>query len=463
MIWTGIRSWWAENERWYIAVGLANLMVATSSILVPLMVSRTLHQSVGAVGLISGAVSFVGVVGSLTWGRLSDVARRRKPFIVWSYAASGVCLMLISLVGSFAQLLALNMVLQFFWVANASVTVLLVIEKRDETSWERKIGHLNQFGAMGWVGGFALGTAWMGLMLAWMGEQNAIRSLFALIGVGSLTAAILAARHVPRVVVRGTRRPFRGAILELGNFLVSRSRVPFHLYHYLQPKRVLGALLLPGGFRKGTKRFLLSTLLAFTGMGFFGIPLPVLLAERFGFSSSSVFLFYMVQHAAIVAAYPLASRRIKRLGNRSVQLGAVGVRLLLFSAAAAYLALAGVVPRTWILALVFSVYGMTWSYFQLSGVALISRLAKPENRGMALGLYNALAGAGWILAGFGGGLVAQGYGYAAAFGVSAGLLLATIGVLLTVPAPKGTPAAAAPIRPKPLTGPAAEGVESAAP
>ena len=77
----------------------------------------------------------------------------------------------------------------------------------------------------------------------------------------------------------------------------------------------------PQGFRTGTKRFFGSTFLAFLGLGLFAIPLTPMLSERFGLPSSIVFLYYTLQHVAIVLAYPLAARRIKRRGNRSVQFG----------------------------------------------------------------------------------------------------------------------------------------------
>ena len=81
-----IGKWRRETEPWYGAMGLANLVVGTSSILVPLMVAQVLRGTVEDVGLISSLASLMGVIGSLVWGRLSDVAHRRKPFVIVSYA-----------------------------------------------------------------------------------------------------------------------------------------------------------------------------------------------------------------------------------------------------------------------------------------------------------------------------------------------------------------------------------------
>jgi predicted MFS family arabinose efflux permease len=210
---------------------------------------------------------------------------------------------------------------------------------------------------------------------------------------------------------------------------------PLHLYHRLRPRRVVRLLLDPEGFRPGTRRFLLSTLVSFIGLGFFGIPLPLLLSQQFGLPSSSVFVFFLLQQVGIALAYPLASRRIRKRGNRSVQMGSLWIRVLLFGSFATYLALARGAPATIVLVIGFVLYGVTWSYFQLSGIALTSRLAKKQNRGLALGLYNAIAGIGWIIAGLGSGLLAEHAGYAITFATACGLLVTSLVVLRFVPDP----------------------------
>jgi MFS family permease len=437
---TALRSWWHESERWYFVVGLANLVLGTSSVLIPLSVDKVFDRSVASIGLLVSLASLVGVVGSLIWGRLSDSAHRRRPFIVLGYAAAGLCLLGISMATSFHQLTAFNMLLNFFWVANASVTVLLVIENSREGTWERRIGHLNQIGALGWVLGLAIGSLWMHWIPPMLGERAAIRVLFWAIGVSGLVASLLAVLSIPRTVPVFTQRKFRGVLLAMGNFISERGRfAPLHLYHRLRPKRIIAQLIHPQGFRRGTKRFFLSTLVSFVALGFFGIPLPMLLSQKFGLPSSTVFLFFVLQHMAIALAYPFASRRIRKLGNRYVQMSALWARTLLYGAFAVYLAFVNESPPVAILVAAFIVYGISWSYFQLSGTVLISRLASENNRGLALGFYNAIAGIGWIIAGIGSGQVAARFGYSMTFGIASGLLVLSLVILLFVPDPSEIP------------------------
>ena len=435
---TRVRSWLSETEGWYAAVFLANLVMGTSSVLIPLSVSEVFGRSAGSLGFLASAASFAGLIGSLIWGRASDAVHRRKPFVVASYAASAASFVAISFSGSFDQLLGLNMFMNFFWVASAAVTVLLVIENRDQSTWEGKIGRLNQIGAIGWLSGLLLGSGLLTLAERILPETGAIRVLFLVSGMASMAAAFLAGRLIPRTRPVYTRRRFLGAALALGNLLIERARfAPFHIYHRFHPRRVIESLSHPDGFLPGTKRFLASTFVAFAALGMFGIPLPLLLVERFSLPASSVFLYFTIQQLGVIAAYPIAARRIKRRGNKRVQTGSLLIRALLFGGSALFLGLSRGAPPPWVMVPAFLVYGITWSFFQLSGVALTSRLAKRKNRGLALGAYNALAGAGWIVAGIGSGLLARSGGYELAFAGAAILLVLSLGILRTVPEPQG--------------------------
>ena len=420
---TSLRRWSSGGERWYFAVGLANLVLGTSSILVPLMVSQVLHSTVADLGVLSSLSSLVGVIGSLFWGGLSDAAHRRKPFIVLSFFAVSLGFVGIALGPSFWTVVLANMGLSFFWMANAAVSVLIVTENTDKALWERKIGRLNQTGAIGWVGGLVLGSVGLALARRWLDDAQAIRGLFLVLALGAAGAATLAIRLVPRTTKEFSPLRFRGLITAVGDFLVEAARFsPYHLYHRLNLKKLVALLRERDEAGRQTKRFLAVTFLAFAALGFFGVPLPLLLSQRFGLPSPTVFLYFVVLNVGVVFAYPWASRRIDRFGNKAVQAAALVTRLLLYVIAAVFLGLSPAVPQPFVIVLYFLGIGLSWSFFQLSGVALTSRLARPESRGQSLGLYNAVAGLGSIVAGVGSGYLAHRFGYHAPTAVSAVLV-----------------------------------------
>jgi len=276
--------------------------------------------------------------------------------------------------------------------------------------------------------GLVVGGGIVTTVLGLLSDRLGIQVLLLGLGVTAFTAAGLAAWLLPSTEPTFTERKFRGIMIAVGNLLVEAWRFnPLHLYHRFSLRR------LPG-LRRQTKVFLLASFLAFTGIGFFAVPLVLLLSQKLGYSPSMVFFGYVFLHSGIVLAYPFALHRIRRKGNRQVQIGALSARLVLFVLAGGLLWTDVRIPWAAAVPFLFLV-GTTWSFFQLSGVALASRLAAPENRGLALGTYNAVAGASAIIAGVGSGYLAQLVGHHATYLVSATLLFLAVIVLGKLPDP----------------------------
>ena len=415
-------------EPWYAAFLLANLVMGTSSVLIPLKLDRILDQGPSQLGVLSTLASAAAVLGSLLWGRLSDAAHRRKAFVVASSLVVGVTHAGLALSTSFAGLVLHNTLLSFFWIANASVAVLLVIERKDDRAWEASISALNLFGAFGWLLGLVVGGVSVTAALTMLSERAGMQALLAALSGFGFLAAGLAAWLIPATEPRFTQRRFRGIMVAVGNLLVEAWRFnPLHLYHRFSLRRL-------AELRRETRLFLLASALAFAGIGFFAVPFALLLSQRLGYPPSLVFYGYVMLHSGIVFAYPFALHRIKRRGNRRVQIGALSARMMLLAIGAGALWLAPELPWVAVAPFLFLV-GLTWSFFQLSGVALASRLAKPENRGLALGTYNAIAGASTTIAGVSSGYLAQYVGHHITYIAAAMLLLGAVVVLWRLPDP----------------------------
>ena len=415
-------------EPWYAAFLLANLVMGTSSVLIPLKLDRILNQGPSQLGVLSTFASAAAVLGSLLWGRLSDAAHRRKLFVVASYLMVGAAHVGLALSPSLRTLILYNTFLSFFWVANASVAVLLVIERIDETAWESSITALNLSGAFGWLLGLISGGIAISKAFALFSEIDGMRIVLLALSCIAFAAAALAAFLIPATRPRFTERQFRGMMVAVGNLLLEMWRFnPLHLYHRFSLRNL-------ASLRSETRTFLLASALAFTGIGFFAVPLALLLSRRLGFPPSLVFYGFVMLHTGIVFAYPFALHRIKKRGNRHVQILSLGARLTLLIAGAGALWLVPQLP--WVVVAVFLLLvGVTWAFFQLSGVALASRLAKPENRGLALGTYNAVSGVSTMIAGVSSGYLAEHAGYHITYIVAAALLLVAVLILWRLPDP----------------------------
>ena len=417
-------------EPWYVAFLLANLAMGTSSVLIPLKLDRILGQGPSRLGILSTLASAAAVLGSLLWGRLSDAAHRRKAFVVGSSLMVGAAHIGLAFSETFRALAFFNTFLSFFWIANASVAVLLVIERKESNAWEASISSLNLFGAFGWLLGLVVGGTGVGLAFRVFSEKGGVQALLLGLSAVAFLSAALGACLIPVTEPIFTQRKFRGMMVAVGNLLVEAWRFnPLHLYHRFSPSRLLN-------LRRETRLFLLASALAFTGIGFFAVPLALTLSQQLGFPPHLVFYGYVMLHSGIVIAYPFALHRVKRLGNRRVQIAALTIRAALFGFGAAALWLVRSIP--WVaIAPYMLLVGLTWSFFQLSGVALASRLAKPENRGLALGTYNAVAGASTMMAGVSSGYLAQLAGHHVTFAVASVLVMGAVIVLWRLPDPAG--------------------------
>lgn len=424
----------AGMEGLFASLGLANVALGTSSILIPLMIVHGLGGSVAQVGLQSSAASLMGVLGSVVWGHLADTALRRKALLVLSVLVLGLAYVGMAFARSFPVLLASAAIQSFFWAATGSVSVLLVLHRGEKHAWEQKIGRLNQVTALGWLCGLVLGSAALSAAARFTTETVATRGLFFLLaGIGA-GATVLAIRLIPRQAASPERIPLPITPP------AGPDGVPPHSAPQVARRLVerLPALLSAKDARDRALRLLLAqTFLAWMGVGFFAVPLPILLAERFAIPSAHVFLYYVLLDVGVIAAYPLASRWSAKAGNTAVQTVGLLSRLALCLAGAAFLLLSASAPPWIALALYFLVIGVSYSFLQLSGVSLASRLAPEESRGRILGLFNAVIGAGMIVAGVGSGYLAQGLGYAAPFAAAAFLLLLALFALRTMrdPAP----------------------------
>lgn len=419
----------AGMEGLFASLGLANVALGTSSILIPLTIVHGLGGSVAQVGLQSSAASLMGVLGSVVWGRLADTVSRRKALLVLSVVVLGLAFVGMAFARSFPVLLASATVQSFFWAATGSVSILLLLHRGEKHAWEQKIGRLNQVTALGWLCGLVLGSAALSAAARFTTEAAATRGLFFLLaGIGA-GATLLAIRLVPRQAASPERIPLQNTPLAGSDGAPPRStpqvarRVVERLPVFLSAKDTRDRAL---------RLLLAQTFLAWMGVGFFAVPLPILLAERFAIPSPQVFLYYVLLDVGVIAAYPFASRWSAKAGNRTVQTVGLLSRLALCLAGAAFLLLSASAPPWIALSLYFLVIGISYSFLQLSGVSLASRLAPEESRGRILGLFNAVIGAGMIVAGVGSGYLAQGFGYAAPFAAAAFLLLLALFALRTM-------------------------------
>jgi len=415
-----------RTRKWYWAFLVANAASGATSLLLPLYV-HFLGGSARDVGAIASVASLIGVGASLLWGRLSDKTRRRRVFVLVSFAGLALVYGLFPLVRVIPQLVLVGAAASFVWMASATVSVLILMESTPEADWEREIGRLNAYSGFGWALGLALGAGWTSAIAGLVGEGWGLRSLGLVVAVLAVGAAVLAWASLPEPPVRFTKRSFRGLAVAVGNFLYERFRYgPAHLYYLLSPVQLLRFLQGHTVFGPDLVLFYYGILLVTAGFTLIFVPLPIFLRQELGWPGGAVFAAYIVHSLTSVVAYRWARQGIMRWGHRPT----LGLALLARSGAFATLALVGRLLPGWMVPALFVVTGVTWAFFQLAATAIVSRLAPEGFKGQALGAYNAIAGLGNVLGAVVGGVLFDFLGFSAAFLVGASVVFLTIPLLL---------------------------------
>ena len=412
------------RDRWLVGWGLGYVAVGTASLLIPLY-ALGLGGGPLLVGVLASTAALAGVPGALLWGWLASRTGRRRVFVLVALVATAGVLAVTPFVRTPDALVAVNTLLWFSVSAASPVLTLLVVEGAPEPAWEDRIGELNAWQGYGWVGGLVLGSAWIPLAARVADPVTARAWLFWVCASVALAGAVLASRWLPSETTVAPERlsasPATLARLERGAGRYVRA-VPFattRLYWAIRGIRSRGR-------RARLPRTLWAYLLAVgvfsAGFSAFWGPLPAYLGASY--PDERVFWFFLASNAASAAFFTRIGAWATTVGSRRLQTGALSVRALLFPAVAFVVVVVGPPVELPLLLFVFGLIGLTWAVIGVTATGLVTRLAGPE-RGTALGLYAAVAGAGGGLGSVLGGWVASVSGYLVAFAVAGGLVLAS--------------------------------------
>ncbi len=421
------------EDGWLYGWGIGYAAVGAASLLVPLY-ALAVGGDAFIVGLLASTAAFAGVPGALLWGALAARTNRRRPFLLVALGATAGVLALVPLVQSTLLLVVANAALWFTISAAAPVLNLIMVSGVPEREWDGRIARLNAFQGYGWVGGLVLGAGWTALVPGIVGPVPALRLLFfGLAVITTVALLVVTARYPERPTVSSGR--FRRAFRRLdrtgwgaGRILQVAPYGPARLYWGLRSLR-------PDHFHARLRdplwRYLVATVLFTAGAAVFWGPAPAYLDEL-GYSTGEVFVLFVAANLASAVLYEPVGRAIASRGPRSLQTAALFARVVVFPGTAL---VAGLSFGGLLLGAAFLALGVTWAVIAVTATGLVTRLAAPEQRSEALGLYTALAGLGGGVGSILGGAVATTRGYTVAFGLAGLLVLAGVAVVLTCQLP----------------------------
>ncbi len=360
-----------------VALGVVSLLTDVSSEMIypllPVFLTATLGAGPVFLGLIEGLAEAVASLSKIVAGGLSDRMPRRKPLVVAGYTLSSLARPLVALAAAPWHVLLIRFADRVGKGVRGAprdaliATAVPAHELGRAYGFHRAMDHL----------GAALGPLLASAALFLGAELRVVFGLALVPGLLSVLALLVGVHEEP--AARVTRATDPATASGLG--------APFYRY--------LGVLAL---FTLGNSSDAFLILRAQQA----GVPLPL------------VPLVWML-HSLVKAG---ASTSLGALSDRVGARRAIGLGFGVY--AAAYLGFAGVRGPLAATAL-FAVYALYHALVEGPERALVARLAPPEARGRAFGLYHAVTGAMLLPASLLTGFVWQASGPAAAFGLGAAL------------------------------------------
>lgn len=364
--------------------------------LLPIFLMGVLGAGPAALGVIEGlaesAVSFL----KLYSGYISDRIRRRKGWITAGYAISNIIRPLIAFAGSWLHVLVLRLTDRVGKGIRTSPRDALIVDSISPEVRGAAYGFHRALDHAGAIIGPLLAS---GLLLIF---NDDIKTVFLLSFIpGLLAIVVLVAGVVERPVQRIGEERFHAPAL----------------------RTALSCM--PSNF----KRYLL-VLFIFT-LGNSSDAFLLLQAQRVGVPIALLPIIWVVLHVVkMLFSFP-GGVISDRIGRKKVIITGWAVYVLVYAGFA-------VAEEAWHAWVLFGIYGI---YFGLSeGVekALVADLAPVHLRGSAFGLYHLIVGIGALPASILFGVVWEGLGAAAAFGMGA-CLAAVAGILLAIMVRPGAP------------------------
>lgn len=422
----------SSNDLWFLAYLPLAVSDGIATPLIPLLALQHFGASAFVVTIIIAASAMSQVPFTILWGNLSDRVAHRKFFLVGSFAATGVSIIFIALAQNLTSYFWLNVLEGLASAASAPIGTMLLLETRQKRWWPGDIGLFGLISGLGTTVGLAIGFVWL-FVIGY--NQPAVQAMTALL-IASGVLAILAAGIAWAWIEEPTFRIARGAVADLFNL---HRGVVERLRHVRS--RVLNIVEIARGppDRLPGREYLFLIALATVSLGFdvFYGPFPVFLWQNAQLSDASIFIVYLGSAAASTALFFHSGKSVENHSPKSVFLASLGGRvllMLLFLWGPVYVLLGLGSPALagW-MTLLNALLGVTWAFISTASTLFLVRLVGRAARGRALGLYNAVAGAGSLVGTVLGGWLFATYGVDFTYSLAAAVVV--VGMLLIAPIP----------------------------
>ncbi|MCI4326807.1 MAG: MFS transporter [Thermoplasmata archaeon] len=422
----------SSNDLWFLAYLPLAVSDGIATPLIPLLALEHFGASAFVVTIIIAASAMSQVPFTILWGNLSDRVPHRKYFLVGSFLATGAAIILIALAHNILTFFWLNVAEGLASAASAPIGTMLLLETRHKRWWPQDIGLFGLISGIGTTVGLALGFVWLFVIGREQAILSAMTALLLCAGALAILSAVIAAAWIEEPAARVERRSV-AELVNLHRGVLERVR------HYRS--RVLNIVQLtrsPGDPLPRREYIFLAALGVMTvGFDVFYGPFPVFLARTLQMGNASVFIVYLAASAASTALFFHSGKVVEWASPKLVFLQSLGARallILLFVWAPIYVLFGlGSPLLVGYVSLLNAGLGVTWAFISTASTMFLIRIVGRAARGRALGLYNAIAGAGGLFGTLLGGFLFTDYGWHFTYLVAGVTVVVGMAILAPIP------------------------------
>jgi predicted MFS family arabinose efflux permease len=387
----------------YLPNGIAQGILGT---LIPLYFIQALGASLLDLGAMAFAASALLIPASIYFGSLPDRNRASKPYILISFLAASIILYAMTRTTNILIFQILYIALEFASYIRGPSTSVLIAETFEKKQRGAVIAREGFVEGVGVVVGLALCT----IFVSTIGYENLL-FIACPLTLASFIIALITLRDSPLYIERNLDR-FDGVVDRMEDFsihLAGDGSIRPDMNGNWKFNRVANMKL----FGLGRAVFSFAASNAFT-------TLSIFLLSRASFTSSTIFLIFLVRSVFGSVSYLFIDRIFGSNGGLSVKLGTI-MRVVLVLVFPVTLLLPS--PFSIILAaILLSLIAVSWSIYSV-GFGLVTMLyAQPGS----LGIYDALASVGGALGNYSGGLIPTIFGFETLFLFSGILFLVAL-------------------------------------
>jgi MFS family permease len=386
---------------WRIGFFFHEMAFGLISVFIPLYVVLQLHGSLVDLGIMTAVALFCGIPASFFWGYICDKTRRYKIYLLLSFISGAILFYAFTLTTGVLIFIVLYVIMQMLHVAHESPKNVLIAEHYSHEEWEKSYAAYEGLATVGSFIGLLLG------LLAATFSVSSTLTLYLCAGL-NLAAFVLSIFLVADPLMIFERRlvgierridfTYRGVVSYMGGY----SRV-------LKQESFLA-------FGVALVFFTLAT-------GIFFTPLPIFFEKQLSFSSSMVFLVYMLGSGGAMLGYFIAGRR-SPYSSAKTQMR----RIVLFRSALVF-ALVAVVELiaypTFFAGIILLALGFASAIYFILTLALSMELMPPGKNAV----FDVLVGLGAASGSFLGPYFAQMFGYIPTFLIAGGLFFLAFVIL----------------------------------